>query len=191
MFTGIVKELGKVEKIACCSSILKISISSDSIFKEAEVSDSIALNGTCLTVAAKEKNILFFEAIASTFKNTNLKTLKRGEVVNLEPALKLGDKVGGHFVLGHVDAGLKLKRAVKRSGLFEMEVDLPAAFRKFITVNGSVAIEGVSLTVKKVLPRSFTANIIPFTFENTNLKYKKPGSLLNVEFDYLLKKSLK
>jgi len=190
MFTGIIKEVGAVEKISREGSLMKLGIHSLSISKDVKLSDSIAVNGVCLTVARKEKDLIFFEAIATTFNSTNLKQLKKGELVNLEPALSLGDKLGGHFVLGHVDAELKLKRAVKRNGFWELETDLPAAFRKFIAENGSIAIEGISLTVKKVLPKTFTVNIIPFTYQETNLKYKKPGSRLNIEFDYLLKKTI-
>ena len=187
MFTGIVKEIGKVSQISITTSLVKLGISSNVILKDAKPSDSIAVNGVCLTLVGKKNNLLFFEAISSTFKNTNIKRLKKGEFVNLEPALSLGEKIGGHFVLGHVDTELKLRRVIKRPDYFELEIELPPSFRKFIVANGSVAIEGVSLTVKKILPRIFTVNIIPFTFEHTTFKYKRSGDFLNIEFDYLLK----
>lgn len=189
MFTGIVREIGKVKKITKGGSSIKLGIESSLVLSEANLSDSISVNGVCLTLfsKSKEKNILLFDAISSTLKNTNLKRLKKGDYVNLEPALSLGEKVGGHFVLGHVDAELKLRRLIKKSGHWQLEVDLPSAFRKNILANGSIAIEGISFTIKKVLPRTFTVDIVPFTFENTIIRYKRIGGFLNIEFDYLLK----
>ena len=189
MFTGIVKETGKVAQVSKTGSLMKLGISSSIIAKDASPSDSISVNGVCLTLTQNKKDLLIFEAISSTLKSTNIKRLKKGDHVNLEPALNMGEKMGGHFVLGHVDAELKLRRIVKRPDHFELEIELPSSFRKFIVANGSVAIEGISLTVKKILPKVFTVNIIPFTFEHTTLKYKRSGDFLNIEFDYLLKQS--
>ena len=188
MFTGIISEIGKVKTASKGSSLLKLSVSSKGLFKEAKVSDSIAVNGACLTLTVKEKDLLFFEAMSSTLANTNIKRLKPGGFVNLEAALKTGDKVGGHFVLGHVDCELKLRRKIKKPGFWEMEIELPARFRKYILENGSVALEGVSLTVKKILAKIFTVHVLAFTCDNTTIQYMRSGDRLNVEFDYLLKK---
>ena len=187
MFTGIVKEIGKVKRIVKGGSSMKLGIESNLVLAEANLSDSISVNGVCLTLTSKDKNTLFFDAISSTLKNTNLKRLKKGDYVNLEPALSLGEKVGGHFVLGHIDTELKLRRLIKKSGHWQLEIDLPSMFRKNILANGSIAIEGISLTIKKVLPRTFTVDIVPFTYQNTTIKYKRIGNFLNIEFDYLLK----
>ena len=188
MFTGIVREIGKVKKIAKSGSSIKLEIESIVILREANISDSISVNGVCLTLSSKDKSTLSFDAIISTLKNTNLKRLKKGEYVNLEPALSLGEKVGGHFVLGHIDSELKLRRLIKKSGHWQLEIDLPSMFRKNILINGSIAIEGISLTIKKVLPRTFAVDVVPFTYENTTIRYKRIGNFLNIEFDYLLKK---
>lgn len=190
MFTGIVREIGKVKKIAKSGSSIKLEIESSVVLREANLSDSISVNGVCLTLSSKSKNknTLSFDAISSTLKNTNLKRLKKGDYVNLEPALSLGEKVGGHFVLGHIDTELKLRRLIKKSGHWQLEIDLPTLFRKNVLANGSIAIEGISLTIKKILPRTFTVDIIPFTFEFTTIRYKRIGDFLNIEFDYLLKK---
>jgi len=188
MFTGITKEIGKVFSIQKEKNSVKISVSSNIVVKTAEISDSIAINGVCLTLVSKKNNLLVFDAVSSTLVTTNLKRAKRGDAINLEPALKVGDKLGGHFVLGHVDVELKLKRAIKKSNCLNIEIDLPARFRKSILENGSITIDGVSLTIKKILPKTFTLDIIPFTYENTTLKYKKTSDWVNVEFDYLLKK---
>ena len=187
MFTGIVKEVGTVESINKSSSLTKLGIKAKDIYKEAQVSDSIAVNGTCLTLIYKDKDILYFEAVNPTLEKTNLKRLKKGDFVNLESALKAGDKMGGHFVLGHVDCEGKLKRTIKKTQFWQMEVEVLSKDIKFLVENGSVALDGISLTVKRVAGRSFTVDIIPFTYEHTILKNKKPGSWLNIEFDYLLK----
>ena len=177
-----------VEIIRRVGSSIKLGIKSSLVYKDAQVSDSIALDGTCLTLTSREKDLLLFDVIPSTLAKSNLKRLKKGDFVNLEPALKSDDKIGGHFVLGHVDSEVKLRRIVKYSSYWQLEIELPSSFRKFIVENGSVALEGISLTVKKILPRYFTLDIVPFTRDNTNLKYKKPGDWLNIEFDYLLKR---
>ncbi|MBU1366633.1 MAG: riboflavin synthase [Candidatus Omnitrophica bacterium] len=187
MFTGIIKEVGRVQSLERRGSLTKLGVKSKIVYQEARSSDSISLNGACLTLIYKENGILIFEAVEPTLKVSNLKRLKRGDFVNLEPSLKVQDKLGGHFVLGHTEAEVKLRRIIKYKDYRRLEIELPASFRKFILENGSVALEGVSLTVKKILPRYFSVDIIPFTYENTNLKYKRAGSWLNIEFDYLLK----
>jgi len=188
MFTGIVKEVGKIAKIAKASSVTKLGISAPLVSSGAEVSDSISVNGVCLTLTAKEKDMIFFDAINTTLAKTNLKRAKKGDFLNLEPALKAGEKLGGHFVLGHVDGEAKLRRVIKKGDYWQLEIEYLSSFKKFLVENGSVALEGISLTVKNVFVRFFILDIIPFTYQNTNLKYKKPGDWLNIEFDYLLKK---
>jgi len=187
MFTGIIKELGNVEKILRSSALTKIGVKAKAVFEEAKASDSISVDGVCLTVTDKKNNILFFDAVKSTIEKTNLKRIKLRDFVNLEPALKMGEKLGGHFVLGHTDIEAKIKRIIKKNNYWQLEINLPVNFKKYIIDNGSVSINGISLTVKKVMPRFFTVDIIPFTYENTNLKYKKVGDWVNIEFDYLLK----
>lgn len=187
MFTGIVKELGRIEKISKSSVLTKIGVKAKTIFEETAVSDSISVDGVCLTVTDKKNGVLFFDAVKSTTQKSNLKRIKLRDFVNLEPALKIGEKLGGHFVLGHVDVEAKIKRILKKSNYWQMEINLPANFRNYIIENGSVAINGISLTVKNVWPRFFTVDIIPFTYENTSLKYKRVGDWVNLEFDYLLK----
>lgn len=191
MFTGIIKEVGKVEKLVQKDSLTQIAIQSLEVNKESEVSDSISVNGVCLTLVYKEKNLIFFEAIRPTFQKTNLKRLKNRDWVNLEPALKIGEKLGGHFVLGHVDGEVKVKRIINKSDYYLFELEAPCEFRKYVVENGSISVEGISLTIKNVLPRIFRVDIIPFTYNNTNLKHKRPGDWVNIEFDYLLKSSLK
>ena len=190
MFTGIISEIGKVKIASKSSSLFKLSLQSKALYKDSVISDSIAVNGVCLTLTAKKKDLLFFEAMTSTLASTNIKRLKPGDFINLEPALKTGDKLGGHFVLGHIDCELKLRRKIKKSGFWELEIELPARFRKYILENGSVALEGVSLTVKKIMAKVFTVEVLPFTHNNTTIQHMRSGDWINVEFDYLLKKPL-
>jgi len=190
MFTGIVKEIAELSSITRNSSLIKLGVRSKVVSLDAEPSDSISINGVCLTLIYKEKDLLYFQAIPSTLKNTNIKRLKKGSLLNLEPALSAGDKLGGHFVLGHVDAELKLRRIITKSSYRQLEIELPSIFRKYVLNNSSIAIEGISLTIKKVLPKAFTVDIIPFTYANTNIKHKRVGDWLNIEFDYLLKQNV-
>lgn len=187
MFTGIIKEVASVGRIKNKGSLSKLEVKSGLIFQQSSLSDSIAVNGVCLTLVEKDKTFLKFDVAAPTLADTNLKFLKPGEPVNLEPALEVGEKLGGHFVLGHVDSMSRVKRIVDKNGYWEFELHLPRQ-KKYLIEKGSVALDGISLTVKKVLSNSFTVDVIPFTYQQTNLKFKKPGSWLNLEFDYLLKK---
>ncbi len=188
MFTGIIQEVARAAKITKRGSTSRLEIDSEIISKSAEVSDSIAVNGTCLTLVEKSSSRLCFDLVASTLLDTNIKFFKNKEPVNLEPALEVGAKLGGHFVLGHVDSVVKIKRITDKRGYWEMELYLPQKYKKYIVEKGSIALDGISLTAKKVLPTSFTLDVIPFTYNNTNLKFKKVGHWVNAEFDYLLKR---
>lgn len=187
MFTGIVKETGKVTKIERKSTLWRLDIEAGLLADSAQISDSISVNGACLTVIAKKGKVLTFEAVKPTLDTTNLKKLKIGSIVNLEDALKTGDKVGGHFVLGHVDCLGQVKKVKKSSNFYVFEIKFPITYRTFLVPKGSIAIEGISLTVDTVRGSSFTVNIIPFTFDHTTLKTRHPGDDVNLEFDYLLK----
>jgi len=189
MFTGIIEEIGIVKSLAKSETLTKIGIEARDIFAQSAISDSVCVNGVCLTLVDKSKNILFFEAIDPTLKSTNLKKLKKGDKVNLEQALRPTKRLGGHFVLGHVDTELKLRRITAFGKYWQIEIEYPSTCKKFLIGNGSIAIEGISLTIKKVNISTFTLDVIPFTFDNTNLKFKRAGSKINVEFDYLLKRN--
>lgn len=187
MFTGIIKEIGQIKRVVKTGSLSRFMVKAPSIYKEACVSDSIAVDGACLTLIYKENGCLFFEALASTLAVTTLKWAKIGDFVNLEPALRAGDKLGGHFVLGHVDCAVRIKALRRQGNYYRLEAELPRIAAKYVIDNGSVAIGGISLTVKTVSSLFFKLDIIPFTYDNTNLKYKKAGDKVNLECDYLLK----
>jgi riboflavin synthase len=185
MFTGLVKEPGKVSRISRAGNIYKIAIEAKAISKAAKVGDSIAVNGACLTVTEKNGAVLFFDAVEETMQRTSLGSLKEGSIVNLEDSLKVGDRIGGHFVLGHVDCLGRITDIKKGDKEASIELSIPEKFAGLVVEKGSVAIDGISLTVGEVRRGSFKAFIIPHTMEVTTLKDKKAGSEVNVEFDVL------
>lgn len=188
MFTGIIKEVGKVVRIDKKANLWKIGVKSDIIYSEVKVSDSVSVNGVCLTLIEKNNGILFFEAIKPSLETTNLKRLKLNVFVNLEPSLIVGEKMSGHFVLGHVDCESQIRSLRKHIDFHGLEIKFPSQFKTYLVEKGSIAVEGISLTIQRVMSDYFSVNVIPYTFNNTNLKYKNPGEWVNLEFDYLLKR---
>lgn len=195
MFTGIITNLGVVEELtpdAKKDFLLKIS-TPKKILRKPKIGCSIAVNGICLTLISCAKNIFSFQASEETCKKTTLKNWMTKQLVNLEFALKVGDEFGGHMVLGHVDAVVKIIaiKQIKNSHKFIFAAE--KKLMKFIAEKGSVTLDGVSLTVNEVKKNSFSANIIPHTFANTNFKNLKIADSVNLEIDvvarYLLSKN--
>jgi len=186
MFTGIIKEVGRIRKISTKrSNLWGVGLYSEKVYSQVAEGGSLSVNGVCLTVTKKERNLLYFDITSATLNISNLKYLKIGDYVNLEPSLSLRDKLEGHFVLGHIDTTAKVKKFTKIKNTASLEIEVPSGFKKYLIPKGSVAVEGISLTIAEVKNNSFKVNIIPYTLENTNLKYKRIGSFLNIEFDYL------
>ncbi len=183
MFTGLVEDLGEVVDVrrTADGGVLKIKTSLDGI----EVGDSISVNGACLTVIELEKDRLTFEVSKETFSRTNLGFLRKGDRVNLERALRLDSRLGGHIILGHVDFTSRVKSFRRIGDHRELVITIPPDQEKFFVEKGSVAVDGISLTVNRVGEGSVVINVIPHTFENTNLKYRKVGDLVNVETDII------
>ena len=185
MFTGIVEEVGKVKGIKKGSKSSKLTIKCRVVLEGTRVGDSIAVNGVCLTVVEIGRELLTFDVSYETLKRTTLSLLKPGESVNLERALRLGDRLGGHILQGHVDTTTKVT-SIKREGEgYRFSFKLPKEYSHLVVEKGSIGIDGISLTVAELLPDSFSVAVIPHTFENTNLKFKKSGSLVNLEFDII------
>lgn len=191
MFTGIIEEVGRVKKLARNRDFWIVGINSERVYSQVNVSESISVNGVCLTLVKKESNILFFKVIKPTLEISNLKRLKLYDYVNLESSLKVSDKLGGHFVLGHVDTEAKITRILRMGRIFSLEMSVDKRFKRYLLLRGSIAVEGISLTISSVRNNTFSVNIIPYTWEHTNLRYKKVFSFVNVEFDYLIKAVLK
>ncbi|HNW39649.1 MAG TPA: riboflavin synthase [Candidatus Omnitrophota bacterium] len=187
MFTGIVEELGRVKRITRRSGVILLEVAAKLSLSDAKVGDSIALNGVCLTIVAISKNSFSFEVMSQTLKHSNLGLLKEGQEVNLERSLKVGDRISGHFVLGHIDClGLVRKKAL-RAGSLELEIAVGQQYLRYCLPKGSIAIDGVSLTLAAVCGNVFRVCIIPHTFKNTTLGSICPSDKLNVEFDILAK----
>ena len=185
MFTGIVEELGKVKRLTMkgADAVLEIETAID--LTDVSIGDSIAVNGACLTVTAKNKNIFTADVSAETLGRTTLKFLQTGHKVNLEKSLRVGGFVGGHFVLGHVDATGRILSQTQKSGSLILAVEMNDNLSRYIVEKGSVAIDGISLTVNKLEKSRFYVNIISHTAANTTLPIKKEGDLVNIETDVL------
>ena len=185
MFNGIVKHTGKIYKIYKKGKNCKIQILSNIKFNEDEIGSSISCSGVCLTLENYNKDLCFFYLSKETLNKSNFKIAKRGNIINIEKSIIYGDRVSGHFVQGHVDTTSKLKKIynVGKSRLLRFE--LPNKFRNLVVSKGSVSINGVSLTISKILKNSFEIVVIPKTLKLTNLIYLKEKDLVNVEFDVL------
>ena len=188
MFSGIVEELGEVKRISKRGNITLFDIAAKKVLEDAKIGDSICLNGACLTVIKNESGTLSFEAMPETLKITNLGLLSISDKVNLERSLKVGDRISGHFVTGHVDCIGIIRRKNYIRGNLCFEVVVPVNFLRYILPKGSVALDGISLTIAEKKPASFTVYIIPHTIKNTTLGLKGPSDKVNIEFDILAKR---
>ncbi|MCJ7472773.1 MAG: riboflavin synthase [Actinobacteria bacterium] len=185
MFTGIIKETGTIKKITDKVQDIEFEVSSSLLLKDVKTGDSIAINGVCLTVKSFNRDSFTFDVSSNTLAHTNLGELKTGDKVNLEDSLTPSDKLGGHFVSGHIDCTARITSIGKIGRAYEITFDLPSEAAPFITERGSVAIDGISLTVTEVTGDSFKVVIIPYTFENSILGSKGTGSSVNIEVDML------
>lgn len=185
MFTGIVKEVGKVRSISGLGGIYKLSIEAGEIASGLNVGDSVSVNGICLTFTGKSGKVLEFDVMGETFNRTAISRIRIGDPVNLESAIRAGDPMGGHFVTGHIDCVGRI-REVKHSGAnFSLEVSIPAEYKKLVVEKGSIALDGVSLTVGAVGNSGVTVYVIPHTLKATTLGLKRAGDELNIEFDII------
>lgn len=195
MFTGIIEGLGEVRSITnlnkelgrSADMRLKLKIP-ERLLKGVKLGDSINLNGTCLTVISKRNQMLEFELVRETTKTSRMGRLKKGDLVNIERSLRLGDRLGGHIVLGHTD-GIGIINVVKRKDT-ETKMLITCEDRSlmpYIAQKGSIAIDGISLTLNDVDGKRnrFSVSLIPFTLENTTLGLKRRGDLVNIEIDVL------
>ena len=191
MFTGIIEELGVVKKISRQGNITLLEVYANKVTGGIKNGDSISFNGICLTVVKFSSNWLIFEVMPATINATSLKDLRIGEKVNLERSLRLGDRVSGHFVLGHVDCiGIIRKRKVL-SGNKIFEISIPAEYIKYCILKDSVAVDGISLTIQNKGLGFISVYVIPYTFKETTLGFKGPSDRVNIEFDILAKNQTK
>jgi riboflavin synthase len=187
MFTGLIEEVGRVVAAHASNHSTQLQVAAPQIAKQTRSGDSIAVNGCCLTLASRRGNDLTFDLLEETIARTNLKKLRRNDQVNLERAVRPDARLGGHFVQGHIDCASPILAFGKKDVDFRLEISLPAEFASYIAPKGSIAVNGISLTVAEVLPGSFVAWIIPYTKEHTNLDGAEADDLVNLEFDILAK----
>ena len=183
MFSGIVQEVGKVIKMEGEN----LTIESDFICKNSEVSESICVSGACLTITNIENNKFSVNVVKETLSRTNIGNLTKNSKVNLESSLRLGDKIGGHMVQGHVDCTAKVISITKDSGSWIVEFEKPTSIASYFVEKGFIAIDGVSLTVTNNESSSFRVSIIPYTWENTIFSGYQSGSIVNLESDMTAK----
>ena len=194
MFTGIVEGIGKVSKISKITknrSAIEMTIDLGKQVKGLKIGQSVALNGVCLTATKISKSKCIFEMIEETTKKTDLGNLKVGGVVNIERSLKAGDRLEGHFVLGHVDGVGIIKKILKKPKEVQVYFEVPKSLAKYIVKKGSITIDGISLTVVDIKKTLAYVSLIPHTIEITNFHTKKVGDKVNIETDILGKYILK
>ena len=187
MFTGIVKEIGKVHRISGLGSIHKLFIEAKDIVGGLKIGDSVSVNGACLTLTGKDKNVLEFDVMGETFGRTNISKLRIGEFVNLESALRAGEALGGHFVTGHIDCVGRIREIRRAGDDYSIEVSFPAEYKKLVVEKGSIALDGISLTIGIVGKGSVTVHVIPHTLKVTTLGSRRSGDEVNIEFDIIVK----
>ena len=187
MFTGLIEEVGSVLGIHATDRGTQLQIVAPLVAKNIQIGDSVAVNGCCLTVAARRDDQLAFDLLEETLDRTNLKALRQNGCVNLERALVAGAPLGGHFVQGHVDCPARILASEEHGADQRLEVELAAEFAHYVALKGSIAVNGVSLTVAEVSQRSFAVWIIPHTRAHTNLDTARAGDLVNLEFDLIAK----
>lgn len=185
MFTGLVEEKGKLINKIKTGDGYQLVIAASKIMEDLGIGSSISVNGCCLTVVKKDGNNFSVDTIEETLKKTNLGSLKINDNVNLERPLKADARLGGHFVLGHVDTKGEVVEIKELSNSHFLTIRYPDDFKKYLIYVGSVAIDGVSMTVAQLAGNTFSVGIIPFTWQETIFSNKKVGDTVNLEFDVL------
>jgi riboflavin synthase len=185
MFTGIVEETGQVIAFEPKAEAWGLALSARAAIAELMLGDSIAVNGCCLTVTAFDARSLQFDVLEETRRLTNFSALRRGALVNLERSLRFGGKVGGHFVTGHIDTLGTIETFEPRGKDHYLRVRIPREHARYIVHKGSIAVDGISLTIAEVTDDMFAVWLIPHTLAVTNMREKRAGDLVNLEFDLL------
>ncbi len=186
MFTGIVEEMGIVEKIVK-GKLMHLVLRAETVLRDTKIGDSINANGVCLTVVNLDKKRIAFDVMKETQETANLKFLKVGEGVNLERAMSANSRFGGHIVSGHIDGVGVVRKKIKGADEFWLQIEADKTLIAYLVNKGSIAIDGVSLTVVDVRKNSFGAALIPHTLKNTTLGFKEVKNKVNLEIDMLSK----
>lgn len=185
MFTGIIEEVGLIKEIKAKPEAKRFKISAKKILDDLKVGDSINVSGACQTVIERGKNFFVVEAMRETLDRTDFGQLKVNDSVNLERSLKLSDRLGGHLVTGHIDCAGEIMDLIPQKNSHIFKISFAKKYSLLVIEKGSIAVEGISLTVIEAGVNYFTVGIIPYTWKNTNLKSKKVHGLVNLEFDLI------
>ena len=187
MFTGVTLGCGIVESRLRAKSGIRLEVRIPNKFPKIKIGGSVSIDGACLTAVKAGTNRLFFDVIPETWRRTNFRKLKKGTRVNLEPALQWNDRIEGHFVQGHVDGIGVVRNVFREEGDVCLEIIYPAALKPYLPEKGSIAINGVSLTLGKVGKKTFRVHLIPHTLKKTNFVQSRKGDFVNLEADILAK----
>lgn len=187
MFTGLIQEVGIIQSITTNAEGKEFVIRAPNLIKEIAIDDSVATNGVCLTATKIEGDTFRVQAIHMTLEKTSVGYLKSGDKVNLELSLRPQDRLGGHFVQGHVNALGKIVKIAKIGNNWEVEISFPKELRKYMISEGSICLDGISLTIARLTDSTLTVAIIPHTLEKTSLSAKKVEDVVNIEVDMLAK----
>lgn len=187
MFTGIIEEIGTIEKVLPIAGGISLIIRSKKIIEDIAVNDSICINGVCLTVTQVNDSLFQVDAVGTTLEKTTFKGIIANELVNLERSLRVNDRLGGHLVQGHVN-GIGIISEIKKLGEnYLVKIVTPEELERYLIKEGSIAINGISLTIADLNKNEISLSIIPHTWHNTNLKVKKVNDKVNIEIDILAK----
>jgi riboflavin synthase len=185
MFTGIIEEVGELKKKVQAGNSTKLTILCNNIISNSKNGDSISVNGICLTITKKDINCLTFDVMPETMNSSNISNLKLSDKVNLERAVKLSDRLGGHIVSGHIDGTGTITEIKKDENAIWLTIEASDSVLKYIIHKGSITVDGISLTVSYVDEKCFKVSLIPFTREITNIGHKRCGDIVNIECDII------
>ena len=187
MFNGIIFNNASVEKISTGKNSSEITLKTNLFFNKSEIGNSLSCNGTCLTITKINKKLISFYLSKETIDKTNFKFIKKGSVINIEKSLRYGNKISGHYVQGHTDTTGRVASIIIQNKTWVVTFEKKKNFQKYLVEKGSIAINGVSLTISKIRKNKFEVNIIPHTLKLTNLTRLKINYNVNIEFDIFSK----
>ena len=187
MFTGIIEEIGKIVKTKPIAGGLSIKIEADKILNDINVNDSICIDGVCLTITNFDESGFWVDAVGSTLEKTTFVSVKTPSTVNLERSVRLNERLGGHLVQGHVNGRGTISEIQKLGENYLLKIDVPENLERYLIKEGSIAVNGISLTIADLYKNVISISIIPHTWQNTNLQYKKLNEKVNIEIDILAK----
>jgi riboflavin synthase len=187
MFTGLIEEIGIIQQILSIAGGKRIKINCKKILPELQRDDSIAVNGVCLTCTKIESDGFWCDAVGATLEKTTLNNLQLNQKVNLESSLRLSDKLGGHLVQGHVNAIGIISNIVNLGENYSIEITIPNGIRKYVVNEGSIAIDGISLTIANIINQKIFISVIPLTWHSTTLKERHLNDFVNIETDIIAK----